>query len=150
MPPGTYEQTYKNFRDLCADLEAAGIPGFQVLDCEGLAARTLAGDRRRTNIEGSRIIIPMNWNYYGPTYNTDTMRFGINLNGEGEDTEDWFQFDLAQARYQNIVLEIREVVFHRLTIRNLTGVTAGLIRLYVFQDPFFINQVNQRLKDITQ
>lgn len=149
MTKGTFEKTYINFAGLVKDLEAAGIPGYQILDVEGLAAKGAADDRRIYYVSGNRIVIPPIWDIVGEKpYNLATLRFGINLNQEGSDDDYWFNYNMGAAYINEYDLEIEKVIFHKLTVRNYADSEAGLIRLLIYQDPFWIQQINKLLKDM--
>lgn len=148
MKTGTFEGTYKNLEALVKRLEALGNLGFQILKIEGLAGRTLSGDRVTFHIEGTKFICPMNFNNGYETYNADCS-FGVSPNSEGQDTDEWFDFNTALAANFLINKNVKNIIFHKLTIRNYLVGASPMIKLWVFQDPFFINQVNRMLRDMT-
>lgn len=142
----TVEKTYFNFKSLVKDLEGFEKPGYQVLDIEGLAIAGNNGDRETFHIEGNKIVIPSIWLGAAPQYNNNAS-FGISLNSDGEDTDYWFNFFTAVNTNNYQQTEIKDVCFYKFTVRNLyTLGSPERIRLYIFQDPFFISQVNAILK----
>ncbi len=147
----SYETTYKSLKDLVSELKSRGIPGYQVVEVAGLTAPGTAGDRISFNITGNKIIVPPVFPVLGvsavPTYNDDVV-FGICLNEEGNDDDDWLDFQILSSlmTYQDPMPVIDNVIFHKITVRNYLPGDSQLIKFWVFQDPQFINQINAMLE----
>lgn len=149
MKPGVLDRTEANLEVLARRLKEVGIPGLQVLEVNGLAPEGTNGDRRTFNITGTKIIVPPPFFSQVYIYNNNEQ-FGICLNEDGEDTDSWFDFTILLAAYRDVWPIIENVLFHKITIRNYATVEAELIKIWIFQDPLWVNQVNAMLKDITQ
>jgi hypothetical protein len=147
--PKVLDRTEGNFERLARRLKEVGIPGYQVLDIEGLAGAGTPGDRRTFYITGNKIIVPYRFTQT-PVYN-DNVAFGVCLNEEGNDDDPWLDFSVPTlyTTYQAPLYVIEHIMFYKITIRNYKGTAAPKIRIYIFQDALWINQVNAMLRDIT-
>lgn len=149
MKQRVLDRTESNMERLARRLKAVGIPGAQVLTIDGLDAAGGARDRETYFITGTKIIVPHRF-FIPPIYN-DLVVFGICLNQEGVDEDHWFDYVITttQLVYQDPLPVIDRVLFNRITIRNYLPTVSPKIKIWIFQDPLWIDQVNAIVKDIT-
>lgn len=140
------ERTEANYESTARRLKAIGIPGYQTLVIEGLAPAGTAGDRRTSYITGTKIIVPYRFPII-PTYNEGVV-FGVCLNEEGEDSDPWIDFAVTTLEevYQDPLYIIDHILFYKITVRNYLAAISTPIKIQIFQDPLWINQINAFLK----
>lgn len=145
-----YEATQANFRAALLAIKESGISGYDIVEVPALEALNTPGDRATFKTSGTKIIVPPSFAIADmPQYNVN-VNFGICLNEDGENSDNWFDFEIqAAVGYANIWPRIENVMFEKLTVRNYQNTKTADIRFWVFQDPFFIYQINQMYKDIT-
>lgn len=152
---GVLQATYFNAASLAKEIEEIGFRGIQTLDLYGLAGYP---GREKIEIEGNGIILAPEFVSSIPelqSYNVG-LNFGVSFNGFGtDDGDDWINFTTLPAGVPPFatpqLCEIRNVIFHRIWIRNNTTVAVAeskFLRLYVIQDVSFIEQVNKLLRNV--
>lgn len=159
MNDKTTQLTYRSAIDMAVSLKDLGYPGITMLDIAlgppGAAFPSV--DREVFFIQGNGIIIPQPYtapNDSRQSYNTD-KRFSINFNGDGSDSEDWIGFDTFVVPDVKPLREVKDVFFFKFTVRDDgSGLqppeTVQPIRIYIVQNPFWMQQINLLVKDIVR
>lgn len=145
--------TYMNAGLLAKGLKALGNKGYSVRDIDGLGDAGGGNDRRTFWDTGTAIIIPAPFSGPWKNYNVN-VEFGLAFNTlEGEDNDDWLDFNTTPTPNSNYLQSVVELFFFNYTVRNNlidAPAGAGTIRLYVMQNPFWVSQLNKLLKDIVR
>lgn len=150
----TTQATYQSAKDMAITLKDLGYPGISMLDVF-LEPLGDDGDKETFFIQGNGIIVPQPFaDVSGRLQNYNiTKQFGINFNGDGSDSEDWISFNTTPVGNVIPLRKITDVFFFKFTVRSERDVTEDPIvpiRLYIIQNPFWMNQINLLLKDIVR